>query len=147
MIEGDIEKCFDSINHHKLMTILENKIQDRKFTRIIWKSLRANLMETHTIKHNIIGTFQGSILSPLLANIFLHQLDEFILGEKANFDRGSASRVTPEYNRLRYAEHKLRSQGHVMEAQSIARSRRTTVYSNYHDENYKRLEYVRYADD
>lgn len=147
MIEGDIEKCFDSINHHKLMEIIENKIQDRKFTRILWKSLRAHHMETHTIKHNIIGTFQGSILSPLLANIFLHQLDEFILREKSTFDRGTVSRVTPEYNRLKYAEHKLRAQGHLLEAQSIARSRRTTTYSNYQDENYKRLSYVRYADD
>lgn len=104
-------------------------------------------METHTIKHNVIGTFQGSILSPVLANIFLHQLDEFILREKNTFDQGSVSRVTPEYNRLRYAERKLRSQGQVLEAQSIARLRRTTVYSNYQDEKYKRLEYVRYADD
>ena len=56
MIEGDIEKCFDQIDHHQLMNVIENKINDRKFTNLIWKSLRADYFDAKTYKHNIIGT-------------------------------------------------------------------------------------------
>jgi retron-type reverse transcriptase len=147
MIEGDIEKCFDSIDHHILMGLIEKKIKDRKFTRLIWKSLRANHMESKIIKHNIIGTFQGSIISPILANIFLHQLDVFVAYEKKQYDRGQTSRVTTEYNNLRYKERKLREKGQTSEANTIAKTRRDIPYSNFSDDNYKRLSYVRYADD
>lgn len=147
MIEGDIEKCFDSINHSLLMNLIEKKIRDRRFTRLIWKSLRAGHMETKTIKHNIIGTFQGSIISPILANIFLHELDLFILSIKKEFDKGDHSKVSKEYNKLRYEERKLREKGLLEEARNIATLRRKTPYSNFRDEDYKKLAYIRYADD
>src|ERR1700749_295647 len=78
VIEGDISKCFDSIDHHKLMNIIENKISDRRFTKLIWKSLRAGYFEFNEYKHTIAGTPQGSIISPTLCNIFMNQLDQFV---------------------------------------------------------------------
>lgn len=129
------------------MELIENKITDRKFTRIIWKSLRARHFEFKKIAHNTIGTFQGSIISPILANIFLHQLDLTVSNLKKEFDKGKESKVTPEYNRLRYQERKMRQKGLIEEADRISKERLRTVYSDFKDESYKKLEYVRYADD
>ena len=147
MIEGDISKCFDTIEHGKLMQLIEDKIKDRKFTRLIWKSLRAGHMESKVIKHNIIGTFQGSIISPILANIFLHQLDLYVSERKKIFDKGDHSPVSKAYNQLRYAERKLRIQGLIEEANNMARKRKKISHSNFEDDNYKKLAYIRYADD
>lgn len=149
LIEGDIEKCFDKIDHTKLMNLIEGKILDRKFTRLIWKSLRANLMETKIIKHNIIGTFQGSIISPILANIFLHQLDEAVYKIKENFEntKTDSSRINPNYNKLRYPVRKLREANLQEEANKIAKQRLKTPFSLFSDPTYKKMEYIRYADD
>ncbi len=147
VIEGDISKCFDSIDHHKLMQLIESKILDRKFTRLIWKSLRANHMENKSIKHNIIGTFQGSIISPILANIYLDQLDEVVHKIRKEFDQGSTSKINPAYNQFRYRERLLREKGETEEANKIAKQRLQTKYSNFEDPSFKKLAYVRYADD
>lgn len=91
-VEGDIKSYFDEIDHHKLIGILRKKISDERFINLIWKSLRAGFMITHgeskkdnpqrlTSKKGLYfrntnqGTPQGSILSPILANIFLHEFD------------------------------------------------------------------------
>jgi len=89
MIEGDISKCFDSIDHHKLMRLIENKILDRQFTNLIWKSLRAGYFEFRYYKHDIVGTPQGSIISPILCNIFMHQLDLYVESLAREFNKGT----------------------------------------------------------
>lgn len=91
VIEGHISKCFDSIDHHKLMKLIENKILDRKFTRLIWKSLKAGYFGFNWYHNNISGTPQGFIISPLLANIFMTQLDSFMEQVKKNFNIASKS--------------------------------------------------------
>jgi RNA-directed DNA polymerase len=111
MIEGDLSKCFDTIDHNKLMNLIEKKILDRQFTRLIRQSLNKGYMEFKTIHHNIAGTPQGSIISPILANIFLHELDLFVNSLKDAFDKGTRARNTPllhlrnekqmEYNQLK----------------------------------------------
>lgn len=148
MIEGDIQKCFDEINHHKLMELIETKIKDRKFTRLLWKSLKAGYMEFKQVKHNTIGTFQGSIISPILANIYLHQLDKAIEEIAQRFNTPTrTSGINPEYNKLRYEERKLRETGRTEEANALRTQRLKTPYSNFQDDEYKRMTYVRYADD
>lgn len=101
MIEGDLSKCFDTIDHNKLMILIEKKILDPQFTRLIRQTLNTGYMEFKTIQHNIAGTPQGSIISPILANIFLHELDSFVISLKGDFDKGSRAKNTPEYNKLR----------------------------------------------
>jgi retron-type reverse transcriptase len=92
VIEGDISKCFDSIDHHKLMELIELKIKDRKFTRLIWKSIKAGYFEFNVYSNNIAGTPQGSIISPLLSNIFMDQLDTYVSKLKTEFDIGKTSK-------------------------------------------------------
>lgn len=76
VIEGDIKGCFDAINHHLLMEEVKRRVRDRKVLLLIRSFLKAGIMIEGTVKHPATGTPQGGILSPLLANIFLHRLDE-----------------------------------------------------------------------
>lgn len=76
VIEGDIKGCFDAINHHLLMEAVKRRIRDRKVLVLIRSFLKAGIMIEGTVRNPGAGTPQGGVLSPLLANIFLHQLDE-----------------------------------------------------------------------
>jgi RNA-directed DNA polymerase len=76
VIEGDISAYFDTINHRKLMKLLRRRIDDEKLLDLIWKFLRAGVMERKLFKDTKLGTPQGGIVSPLLANVYLHELDK-----------------------------------------------------------------------
>ncbi len=75
VVEGDIQSFFDTIDHRKLMQLLRHRLKDKKVLSLIWKFLRAGIMEEGTFRHSLLGTPQGGIVSPLLANIYLHELD------------------------------------------------------------------------
>lgn len=78
VIEGDITSYFDTINHRKLMKLMRRRIRDEKLLGLIWKFLRAGVMEGKLFRASNLGTPQGGILSPLLANIYLHELDKYM---------------------------------------------------------------------
>jgi len=78
VIEGDIKSYFDTINHKKLMQLLRRRIKDKKLQRLIWRFLKAGVMEGKLFKDTEQGTPQGGIISPLLANVYLHELDMFM---------------------------------------------------------------------
>jgi len=78
VIEGDISSYFDTINHSRLMNLLRNRIKDAKLLNLIWKVLRAGVMERGRYDDTIIGTPQGGIVSPLLANVYIHELDRYM---------------------------------------------------------------------
>jgi len=79
VIEGDIKSYFDTINHRRLMKLLGRRIEDRKTLRLIRDFLRAGVMERKQLKDTLTGAPQGGIISPLLANAYLHELDKFML--------------------------------------------------------------------
>lgn len=74
-VEGDIASCFDTIGHRKLVKLLRRRIKDEKLIGLIWKFLRAGVMEGKLFRDTSEGVAQGGILSPLLANVYLHELD------------------------------------------------------------------------
>ena len=78
IIEGDIKSYFDTINHEVLMDLLRRRIRDKKLLRLLWLFLRAGVMEGHLFSDTETGTPQGGIVSPLLANVYLHELDVFM---------------------------------------------------------------------
>jgi len=78
VIEGDIDSYFDTINHRKLMKLLRRRVKDKRLLRLIWKFLRAGVMEGKLFRSTKLGTPQGGIISPLLANIYLHELDKYM---------------------------------------------------------------------
>jgi len=78
VIEGDISAYFDTINHRKLMKLLRRRVRDERLLDLIWKFLRAGVMERKLFKDTNLGTPQGGIVSPLLANVYLHELDKYM---------------------------------------------------------------------
>jgi group II intron reverse transcriptase/maturase len=142
IIEGDIRKCFDNIDQRKLMDIVENKILDRKFTNLIWKALDAGYFIFKEYHHSISGTPQGSIISPILANIYLNQMDKFVKELSAEFNQGERCRPNPEYTRLRYLRDRNPDR-----AKEILKKMHKVNYGDPFDPKFKRLSYARYADD
>lgn len=101
VIEADFSKAFDSIQHDSLMTIIKEEIQCEKTIKTIESGLKAGFVEFGELHNNLsAGTPQGSILSPLLCNIFLHKLDVFMEGLKAEHEKGTKRQPSTEYMRL-----------------------------------------------
>ena len=78
VIEGDIQSFFDTIDHQKMMRLLERRIKDRKVLALIGKFLKAGVMEQGKIRNTMMGTPQGGVLSPIFANVYLHELDRYM---------------------------------------------------------------------
>jgi RNA-directed DNA polymerase len=74
-IEGDIRACFDAIRHGKLMRLLRHRIQDNKLLHLVWCFLRAGCLEGLSYRPTLAGVPQGGIVSCVLANVYLHELD------------------------------------------------------------------------
>lgn len=102
-VEGDIEACFDSFDHRRLMATVRRWVPHQIFGDLVVTALRARVVTLTSSYLQQQGTPQGSVLSPLLANVYLHALDEFVLrGEALAPYRGNRGRkMTPEYRRLR----------------------------------------------
>lgn len=146
VIEGDMSKCFYSIDHEKLMELIETKIQDRKFTRLIWKSLKAGYFELKVYSNNLAGTPPRSIVSPILSNIFMSQLDNHVNSIKTNLDIGTKTKVTKQFNSLHHLMTKARRSKDMHLLLYLAKKRRDISYSKFKDASFKKLNYVRYAD-
>jgi retron-type reverse transcriptase len=99
------------------------------------------------LENNLIGTPQGSIISPILANIFLHQLDTFVEKLRKDFDVEIKPRVSPEYTKIRYQKRLAERSNDTLTAKRLHLDLLNTGYTLYNDLKYKRLYYVRYADD
>lgn len=143
-IEGDISKCFDSVDHNRLMGILGERIKDQRFLDLIRKALKAGYMEFSRYSASIAGTPQGSIISPILANIYLDKLDAFVLKLKEEFDIGTKATINPLYKRL--ARRKERAET-IEEKLTIHKILIKTPSKLDIDPLFKKLEYIRYADD
>lgn len=78
VIEGDITSFFDTLNQKKLMQLLRKRIKDQKILDLIWKFLRSGVTEKDKLRHTVTGTPQGGIVSALLSNVYLHELDRYM---------------------------------------------------------------------
>ena len=96
-VEGDIKGCFDNIDHAALMGILNTKVRDARVNQLIYKFLKAGYLEDWKYHNTYSGTPQGGIISPLLSNIYLHELDKFVMKLKAEFDKPKAQHLTYDY--------------------------------------------------
>ena len=160
-VEGDIKGCFDHVDHHVLVNILRRRIQDEHFIGLIWKFLKAGYMEDWVYHNTYSGTPQGSIISPILANIYLNELDVFMAQYAQTFRQGDKRRINPDYKKtldkrrgkqewLKRNEHKISHEQKAAvkaEIDEINQYLRTIPYVDPMDDGYKRLVYVRYADD
>jgi group II intron reverse transcriptase/maturase len=147
-IEGDIRGCFDHIDHEVLMGILARDIQDGRMLNLIRMGLEAGYLEDWQYNRTYSGTPQGGILSPLLANIYLNELDGYIEDVlMPQYNRGWRRATNPAYKRYEYAIQQARKNGNVERVKELERQRRQIPSQDVNDPNYRRLQYIRYADD
>ena len=159
-IEGDIKGFFDNINHEILIGILAERISDERFLRLIRKFLKAGYLEDWTFHNTFSGTPQGGIVSPILANIYLDRLDKFVMEYIKRFDVGATTTRKPFEGRRsldfqkKVAMQKLKTvkdeserKKVVEQLKGIDRTRLQIPSFDEMDNGYKRLKYVRYADD
>ena len=154
-IEGDIKGCFDNIDHEILLETLKRKIKDSRFINVIRLFLKAGYVEDWKYNRTHSGTPQGGILSPILANIYLNELDNKVAEIKKGFDKSRSSDVTEEYRlvdkerkRLSYwidhTEDELQRNKLIEELKACKKKLRAIPCK---PQDNKRLVYVRYADD
>jgi group II intron reverse transcriptase/maturase len=147
-IEGDISKCFDSFNHDKLLEILEDNIKDGRFITLLRYLLKAGYMEEWQWKTTPSGTPQGGVISPLLANIYLNELDKFVEETLLPIhNTGIIRRSNPEYRHYARRKAKAKQENDREAFKTWDKQMRSVPASDTHDPNYRRLRYVRYADD
>ena len=153
-VEGDVKGCFDNIDHTVLISFIREKVKDARLIKLIYQFLKAGYMEDWQYHATYSGTPQGGILSPLLANIYLHRLDQFVMELKADFDKPGKSTQTREYSYLntkRWRLHKRidaaegeERQRLIEEYKQLGAQKLKTPAKSQTD---KKLKYVRYADD
>lgn len=146
-IEGDIQGCFDTISHEILLALLANHIHDQRFLRLIRGLLQAGYLEDWKYHATYSGTPQGGVVSPILANIYLDQLDQYVERLIHAFDRGKVRRPYSRYNVMHVKVAKLRKAGRLEEALNLKRAMRSLPKLDPYDPHYRRLRYIRYADD
>ena len=147
-IEGDIAACFDSLDHTVLVSILREKIHDNRFLRLIEHLLWAGYLEEWQYNATLSGSPQGAVVSPILSNIYLTKLDQYVESTLVpQYTRGNRRRINPTWARLGEASKKLRLAGLPTEARRMRRQMQAVPSLNPQDPHYRRLRYARYADD
>ncbi len=147
-IEGDIAQCFDALDHKILLSILREKIHDNRFLRLIDHLLRAGYLEDWRYNATLSGSPQGAVLSPVLANIYLDKLDQFVEQNMLpKYTRGDRRRPNPAWQRLQVCAKSLEKKGKKDEAKTLRRQMQQLPSLDPIDPNYRRLRYLRYADD
>lgn len=148
LIEGDIKGCFDHIDHQVLLDILARDIKDGRVLNLIRMMLEAGVMEDWTYQRTYSGTPQGGVLSPLLANIYLHDLDTFIEDTLIpQYTHGKKRKKNREYGRLEREMNRAKTRHDHHAVTQLQQARRACPSQDTHDPHYRRLSYVRYADD
>jgi RNA-directed DNA polymerase len=153
-VEGDIKGCFDNIDHAVLISMLNKKVKDARIVKLIYKFLKAGYMENWQYHNTYSGTPQGGIISPLLANIYLHELDKFVMMLKAEFNKPRETHSTYEYGVIRRKMKKLRKEienadgdkrGQLLDEYKATRAQ--LLQTPAKSQTDKKIKYIRYADD
>lgn len=154
-VEGDIKGCFDNIDHSVLLEVIGRKIRDVRFLNLIRVFLKAGYMEDWKYYGTYSGCPQGGIISPILANIYLNELDKFVETLKESFDVKTPYTLTPEYKAIQQKRANTRAKINRRQAgeerdqliaqyEELGKELRKTPAKLCND---KKLKYVRYADD
>ena len=160
-VEGDIKAYFDTINHQILVNILRRRIKDETFIELIWKFLRAGYLENWIYNATYSGVAQGSGFSPILANIYLNELDRYMEEYAEKFCKGTFRKPSSEYGKFhsryqRYVEKHKKIWHELSEDEKKAVLKETNCLrkvflsvpsKDQMDDSYKRVQYTRYADD
>lgn len=162
-VEGDIKGFFDNIDHHILEKLLKRHFNDQRFIDIYWKMVRVGYVEFGKKKSSVIGVPQGGIASPILSNLVLHELDNFVESLMDENDRRLCSKYhtirNPAYYSIDYRiqgitrlEKRWKARGKILDEKRKEERLelikvRAKIPSSIPNPNLARFYYVRYADD
>lgn len=147
-IEGDISDCFGSLDHQVLLSILAEKIHDGRFLQLIERMLKAGYLEDWKWHATLSGAPQGGIASPVMSNIYLDRFDQFVERQLTpQYERGRRRRPNLAYLRLSEQIKRAKKRGEHEAVRDLVRARRRLPSQDPDDPGYRRLRYVRYADD
>ena len=147
-IEGDISGCFDRLDRQVMLDALGENILDNRMLRLVSNMLAAGYLEDWVWNPTLSGVPQGGVASPILSNIYLHRLDTFV--EKVllpEYNRGIGRVPNPVYRKVQRELANARHRSDAAMARSLRRKRRSLPARDPCDPGYRRLRYVRYADD
>jgi len=170
IIEGDIKSFFDEIDHHRLIEILRTRIDDERFINLVWKALRAGFLINGTRHNTDMGTPQGSIMSPILSNIYLSIFDQKVNDWKEEYHQGDqkcapkcreyktvGQRLMRMRAALNFRDHGITPRTSVSKAYlnspredliaGIREAKRLQLTMPARANGWLRLKYIRYADD
>src|SRR6266516_4465725 len=147
-IEGDIADCFGSLDHDVMLSTLAGRIHDNRFLRLVRNMLQAGYLEDWEFNATLSGCPQGGVASPVLSNIYLDRLDSFfetvLIPE---YTQGKGRVHNPAYQKVQRELAEARHRGDTATARSLRRKLRSLPTQDPCDPGYRRLRYVRYADD
>jgi len=147
-IEGDIADCFGSFDHDLMIGTLSEKIHDNRFLQLVRNMLQAGYLEDWVWNATLSGAPQGGVASPILSNVYLHRLDHFVEHTLIpQHTRGTRRAINPAYHRVTQAIARARAKGNRAAVRDLRKRQRGMSCVDPYDPNYRRLRYIRYADD
>lgn len=151
-----VQQAYPTIDHSVLVNIMEKRIGDPRFIRLVWKLLRCGVLDQERMKYSKTGVPQGSIVSPILANIYYHELDTLVQQLQVKYVTNPGKQKSPAYKSLEYQILKLGKEmkhhaPHSPERRTLAKELKSLRQERLKTPSLKetaiRIEYVRYADD
>jgi len=147
-VEGDISDCFGSLDHDVMISILAEKIHDNRFLRLMRNMLEAGYLEDWVWHATLSGAPQGGVVSPVLSNIYLHKLDEYVETVLIpQHTQGMGRRANPAYTKVQRRLASARRSGDRAKVRELRAELRCLPAGDPCDPGYRRLRYSRYADD
>jgi len=147
-IEGDISACFDSLDHTVILSILRENIHDNRFLRLVENLLKAGYLEQWDYHRTLSGVPQGGVVSPILSNIYLDRFDQYVEHTLIPaYTRGAKRKANPVYRMVANARARALRRHAEAETRALQQARQRLPSMLSDDPDYRRLRYLRYADD
>lgn len=143
-IKLDIDKYFETLSHELIIKLISQKIDDPAFISLVYKLLRCGYNDKGTLYRPRVGVSQDVLISPILSNIVISLLDEYIEVLEESYNIGEYQRLNPDYRKLSKAINSTKklSEHKKMRAPILRHEIRAHISK---DEKYKRMKFIRYG--
>jgi group II intron reverse transcriptase/maturase len=147
-IKADIQGCFNNLDHTLILELMGRDMPDQYFLKLFKDMLKAGYVEDWHYHHTYSGVPQGGIVSPIVSNIVLNELDQYIEHILIpNYTRGQKRQSNPHYNQIRNQRAQAKTTGNIPTYRTLTHQMRQLPSGKPDDETFRRLYYCRYADD